>query len=78
MNDSRPATQSLACPTEGCTGTLAAYTSKKLRNGDIKRRRKCDCCNHREVVILRPAVVMAIRIVKKSGSEKNTSSTKQI
>jgi transcriptional regulator NrdR family protein len=58
------------CPTTDCIGTLATATSKRLSTGSIKRRRECKCCGRVEVAIVRPAVVVAVRVVKNGKSEK--------
>ena len=61
------------CPTLNCTGTLTTYTSKQLSTGSLKRRRKCSCCGRVEVAIVRPAIVIAVRVVHEGCSIKNTT-----
>lgn len=62
------------CPTENCTGTLTTTTSKRLKTiASIERRRECKCCGRVEVAIVRPAVVVGLRVVHEGNSKKITS-----
>ena len=52
------------CP-ECETGYLTTRSSKRLGTNTIKRRRKCSCktCHYKDIVILRPAQIISIRVV---------------
>jgi hypothetical protein len=47
------------------TGTLATYASRRRGTGTLERRRRCSCCPYRDVVVLRPAEIISIRVVQK-------------
>jgi hypothetical protein len=53
------------CPTPDCPGRLTTYASRKRGTSTIERRRRCRCCQYRDVIVLRPAEIISLRVVQK-------------
>lgn len=54
---------------------LRTRTSKKFSTGTIEARRECTCpeCNYADVVLLRPATIIKLRVVGTTkGHQKRT------
>jgi transcriptional regulator NrdR family protein len=56
------------CP-ECETGHLATYASRRRGTGTLERRRRCSCCQYRDVITLRPAQIISLRVVQKQKTD---------
>lgn len=61
-------TELQTCPTIGCKGTLVTYKTKTRSTGKLERSRECDCCGYRDIVLVRPALVIKQLRIVRSGS----------
>lgn len=70
-------TDTRQCP--GCqVGKLTSYGSRKRGIGTRERRRRCDCCDYADVLLLRPEEVLSLRLVqRRTNGQTQTNSTPQ-
>lgn len=57
-----------------CGAPLVAYKTKHWSTGMMERSRKCCCCGYRDVVLVRPSVVVKKLRVISEGIEQPVAS----